>query len=143
MRLQSNMMCRRLHLCRVRFGIWDVGIEYKTDDGSFRHQLAHQFDALWPQLTSNEGRPVEIPAWPVKAGDKTQGDWITRGDKYDGDRRGRAFRHQDRNVTTDSEKHIDPTSYQIQCKRRNSLEMSVGPTVFDNNVFAVYKTCRR
>jgi hypothetical protein len=99
------------------FGVWDIRIQTRPTTAAFGSSSRTNSTRFGPNS------PADIPARSVQASDKTHGDRVTRGDEYDGDRRGRAFGYQDRNVTTPCKKHINPTPNQIERKRRNSLEM--------------------
>jgi hypothetical protein len=77
----------------------------------------------------------QIAARPREAGNKTKPDRIIGDDENNRDRRGRIL-GRERGGTGRCDDHSDPSADQVGRQRRQSIELILGPAVFDRDVLA-------
>ena len=136
--LQPHGARCRLHVSQRGLGSGDVSrIDEHGDTRRSGHQLTQQFQPLCRQLGVEKIDACQVAARPGEAGDKTEPDRVFRDDEYDGDRRGRRLDRECRQRDLRRSDHGDPSANQFGRQRRQSIELSLGPAIFDRHVVAL------
>ena len=81
--------------------------------------------------------PCQVAARPGEAGDKTKPDRVFGDDEDDGDRRGCRLGRERRSGTSGRDDHGDLSANQFGRQRRQSIDLILGPAVFDRHVLAL------
>jgi hypothetical protein len=89
-----------------------------------------------PPTHSKKVDPGQVAARPGKAGDQTNFDRVIADAEDDGDRGGCCLRSQRRRRGASND-HGDTSPNKIDRQRRQSIDLILGPTVFDGDVFAL------
>ena len=101
------------------------------------HQLAQEFQPLCHQLATEKIDPRQVAARPGEAGDKTEPDRVFGDDEDDGDRRGCRLGRERRSGASGRGDHGDLSANQFGRQRRQSIDLILGPAVFDRHVLAL------
>jgi len=89
-----------------------------------------EFQPLRRQLSRVKIDTCRVAARPSKASDKAKFDRVFGGEEDDGDRRDcRIGRH--RRCVADDCNHGDPSASKFRCQRRQPIELTLPPAVFD------------
>src|SRR5580765_756752 len=104
-------------------------------------EFAQKLKSFCGESSCDKRRPRDVAAGPVKACDEAIGDrvaticeynWNGAGSCLSGTRRYRRSKRKD---------HVDRTSDQFGCQRRQPVELSPRPFVIDNDVLTLDKAC--
>ena len=98
--------------------------------------LAQEFQPLRRQLRGEKIDTRQIATRPSEAGDKTEPDRVFGHHENDGDRRRRLGCGHRRGRSTRHD-HGDASADQVGCQHRQSIDLIVGPAVFDRHVLAL------
>ncbi len=121
--------------CHISHGGLGIGGICRIDEYSHAsgggHQLAHEFQPLCHDLTTEKIDTCEVAARPGEAGDKTKLNRVFGGGEDNGDRRGRRLGRQHHSGTSERCDHRDLAANQVDRKRRQPIDLILGPAVFD------------
>ena len=101
------------------------------------HQLTQEFQPLCHQLTTEKIDARQVAARPGEAGDKTKPDRVFADDEDDGDRRGCRLGRECRRRGSERGDHGDLPANQFGRQRRQPIDLTFGPAVFDRHVLAL------
>jgi hypothetical protein len=118
------------------FGLTEgiVRIDEIVDHGGGGYQLAQQLQPFPRDRRSEEARAGDIAARPVEASDEAQFDRVAATIEKDGN--GGGCRLGDQRRTGIRYDHGDLTANQIGRQSRQSIELALGPAIFDRDVAA-------
>ena len=115
-------------LCYRRFGV-----NQNSDLYGPWHQCTQQFQPLRCDLSTQVIDPCDVATGPGEARDETKPDRVFADGKDDWDRRGCRLGRECGRVSRRGD-HRDLSTNQIACQRRQSIQLSLGPTIFDRDV---------
>src|SRR5262249_1712615 len=102
------------------------------------HQLTDELESLSQQPERQDANPGDVPSRPIGARNQLQAHGITSGDEYD--RYGRGHRlGGKRSGAGHRNQHSDRTTEKVGSHLRQSIEATIGPTVFDRDRLAFDK----
>jgi hypothetical protein len=114
----------------------EVGVDEHGEASGCGDKFTQKAQPLCRHLVNKKIRACQITARPGKAGDKTKPDRISRDGKNDGDRGSCRLRHQRRGRPKRGNRGHLPAN-QVGRLRRQLVILTVRPSVFDRNVFAL------
>ena len=136
--LQPHGASSRFHVSQRGLGSRSIGrIDEHGHTSGCGHQLAQQLQPLCRQLSVEKIDTCQVAARPGEAGDKTKPDRVVADDEDDGDRRGCRLGRERRSGASGRGDHGDLPANQFGRQRRQSIELILGPAVFDRHVLAL------
>src|SRR5262249_19241801 len=135
--LQSDGASSRLHVSQRGLLSRSSGrIDEHGDTSRARHHLTQEFKPLCGQLTTEKIDPCQVAARPREARDQAQPDRVLGDDKDDGNCRGGGLGGK-RGGRAHGGDRDRPVTNQLVCQLRQSIELILGPAVFDRHVLAL------
>src|SRR5262245_8766891 len=135
--LQSHSAGGRLHDPQRGFRSRSIGrIDEHGDTSRSGHYLTQEFQPLCGQLTSENIDPRQVAFRSGKAGHKTEPDWVFAGEEHDGNRSGCRLGSDRRSIVGRGD-YGDLSADQFGRQLRQSIELILGPAVFDRHVPAL------
>src|SRR5215475_12722028 len=101
-----------------------------------------EFQLLCYQLTSDNINTRCVTAWSGEAGDETEPDRVFVDDKDNRDRRSCCLGRQRRSGTSGHRDHRNSSASQIGRERRQSIDLILGPAVFNHYILTLDNVCR-
>ena len=136
--LQPDSARSRFHIFQCGLGIRSISrIDEHGHTGGCGHQRAQEFQPFCQNLVAEKIYAGYIAPWPSEAYDKTKPDRVVANGEDDGDRRGCRLGRERHRGTFDRDDHGDPPANQFGRQRRQPIELSLGPAVFDRHVLAL------
>jgi hypothetical protein len=139
--LQAHRTCCRFHVSHR--GLGDrriVRFDQQGEARGCRHHVAQQLEPLGCHLRREPVDAGQIAGRPRETCDQAKPDRIIGDDENDRDRRGRIL-GRERGGTGRCDDHSDPSARQVGGQRRQSIELILGPAVFDRDVLAFDIAC--
>jgi hypothetical protein len=131
-------------MSRSVLGIPQLGIRVRinriyehSNRRGVRNQLMQQPQPLRFHAGGELADARRIPPGTVEAGDEAKFDRISADREDDRDRRGCGLCSERYGVAARGDDHCYPTADKICCQRRQSIELTLSPAVFDRDVVAV------
>src|SRR5215471_16362401 len=101
-----------------------------------------EFQLLCYLLTSDNINTRCVTAWSGEAGDETEPDRVFVDDKDNRDRRSCCLGRQRRSGTSGHRDHRNSSASQIGRERRQSIDLILGPAVFNHYILTLDNVCR-
>jgi hypothetical protein len=128
----------RFHVSQRSLGIRGIRrIDKHSHTNRSGYQLTQEFQPLCHQLRRDKIEPCQVAARQGEAGNKTKPDRVVANSEGDGDRCSGRLRRERRRGAFDRDDHGDPPANQFGRQRRQPIELSLGPAVFDRHVLAL------
>jgi hypothetical protein len=135
--LQSHGARGGLRVSHRRLGLRGIGwVDEHRDAGRCGHQLAQDVQVLGDKFAREKIVPCDIAARPGEARNQTEPDRIFANTEDDGDGRGCSLGGQRRNGAAHREDHGDWPAGKFARQYWQTVELVLGPTVFDHDVLA-------
>ena len=140
--MQSHGAGSRFHVSQRGLRTPGIGrIDEHSHAGGSGHQLTQELQPLCCQLGADKIDSCQVAAGPGEAGDKTQPHRVFTGAEDDRDRRGCRFGRECRSDASGRGDHSNLPANQVGRQRRQPIELTLGPAVFDCQVLALDKAC--
>src|SRR5215831_2838864 len=140
--LQSNGARSRFHVSQNPIRIGGGRIDEHCYTSRSRHQFMQEFQLLCHQLTSDNIDTRCITPRPGEAGDEPEPDRVFVDDKDDGDRRSCRLGRQRWSRASGHRDHPNSSASQIGRQRRQSIDLILGPAVFNHYILTLDNVCR-
>ena len=135
--LQSHSASSRFHVSQHGLGSGTSRIDEHGYSSGGGHQLTQEFQPLRRQVNRKKIDACQVSARPSEAGDKAAFDRIGTGQEDDGNRRGYRLGGGRRYSCAGRGDNGDLFTNQFGRQRRHSVDLILGPTVFDRHVLAL------
>ena len=127
-------MAASRYLPRLVLSLLIVRVNEDADNAGTRRQFVEYAEPLCLRRSSQQADACSVPARSAKARDQPHFDGITPGREYDWYRGGGGFRRHYGWFAPRRNQHGDPAANEFRCKRRKTIILALGPTVFDRDV---------
>ena len=135
--LPAERACGRKQISHLQTRIRRIRIDDHADHGGVRNQFANELEALRFERASQHVNAGGVATRPVEAVDEPDVHRIVAGDEHDRYRRSRGLGSDRRGGCAESGKNGYLPPNQVGCERRQLIELSVRPAIFDLNVLAL------